>query len=202
MIAFHPIRVRTHTPHNGKGACPYEYFNQRSTSRTEKRPLEQRENLQRHFESSMEDGAPAQSLKDSTGELSSYDNHPADAGTETFERSRDLAIDDTLTDEFNQVNDALERMEQGTYGTCVTCGEDIPFERLEAIPYTAYCIDDTPNREISNDRPVEEEVMTMPPSGAGEGRQRNAGKFDNADAWEAVEEYGTSNSPLLQPNVM
>lgn len=41
--------------------------------------LEQRENLQRHFESSMEDGAPAQSLKDSTGELSSYDNHPADA---------------------------------------------------------------------------------------------------------------------------
>ncbi|MBD8837899.1 MULTISPECIES: TraR/DksA C4-type zinc finger protein [Paenibacillus] len=157
--------------------------------------LEQRENLQRHFESSMEDGAPAQSLKDSTGELSSYDNHPADAGTETFERSRDLAIDDTLTDEFNQVNDALERMEQGTYGTCVTCGEDIPFERLEAIPYTAYCIDDTPNREISNDRPVEEEVMTMPPSGAGEGRQQRAGKFDNADAWEAVEEYGTSNSP-------
>ncbi|WKL01248.1 hypothetical protein Q0F98_32005 [Paenibacillus amylolyticus] len=37
--------------------------------------------------------------------------------------------------------------------------------------------------------------MTMPPSGAGEGRQQRAGKFDNADAWEAVEEYGTSNSP-------
>ncbi|WP_458464255.1 TraR/DksA C4-type zinc finger protein [Paenibacillus sp.] len=157
--------------------------------------LEQRENLQHHFESSMEDGAPIESLKDSTGELSSYDNHPADAGTETFERSRDIAIDDTLTDEFNQVNDALERMEQGTYGTCVTCGESIPFERLEAIPYTAYCIDDTPNREISNDRPVEEEVMTMPPSGAREIRQQSAGKFDNADAWEAVEEYGTSNSP-------
>lgn len=157
--------------------------------------LEQRENLQRHFESSMEDGAPVESLKDSTGELSSYDNHPADAGTETFERSRDIAIDDTLTDEFNQVNDALERMEQGTYGACVTCGEDIPFERLEAIPYTAYCIDDTPNRKISNDRPVEEEVMTMPPSGAGEVRQQSADKFDNADAWEAVEEYGTSNSP-------
>lgn len=99
--------------------------------------LEQRDNLQRHFESNMEDGAPAESLKDSTGELSSYDNHPADAGTETFERSRDLAIDDTLTDEFNQVIDALERMEKGTYGTCVTCGQDIPFERLQAIPYTA-----------------------------------------------------------------
>lgn len=159
--------------------------------------LEQREDLQRHFESSMEDGAPAESLKDSTGELSSYDNHPADAGTETFERSRDLAIDDTLTDEFNQVNDALERMEEGTYGTCVTCGEEIPFERLQAIPYTAYCIDHTPNRDVSNDRPVEEEVMTMPPSGAGEVRQRNAGKFDNAEAWEAVEEYGTSNSPAM-----
>ena len=124
--------------------------------------LEQRDNLQRHFESNMEDGAPTASLKDSTGELSSYDNHPADAGTETFERSRDLAVDDTLTDEFNQVIDALERMEKGTYGTCVTCGQDIPFERLQAIPYTAYCIDDTPNRELSNDRPVEEQVMTMP----------------------------------------
>lgn len=157
--------------------------------------LEQRDNLQRHFESNMEDGAPAASLKDSTGELSSYDNHPADAGTETFERSRDLAVDDTLTDEFNQVIDALERMEKGTYGTCVTCGQDIPFERLQAIPYTAYCIDDTPNRELSNDRPVEEQVMTMPPSGAGEVRQRNAGKFDHAEAWEAVEDYGTSNSP-------
>ncbi|WP_340029867.1 hypothetical protein MHB71_13145 [Paenibacillus sp. FSL H7-0940] len=66
--------------------------------------------------------------------LSSYDNHPADAGTETFERSRDLAIDDTLTDEFNQVNDALERMEQGTYGTCVTCGEDIPSNDLRLSP--------------------------------------------------------------------
>ncbi|MCM3175424.1 TraR/DksA C4-type zinc finger protein [Paenibacillus sp. MER 99-2] len=157
--------------------------------------IEQRENLQRHFESSMEDGAPAESLKDSTGELSSYDNHPADAGTETFERSRDLAVDDTLKDEFDQVSEALERMEDGSYGTCITCGKDIPFERLEAIPYTAYCIDDTPQRDLRNDRPVEEEVMTMPPTGAGEVRQRNAGKFDHADAWEAVSEYGTSNSP-------
>ncbi|PYE52075.1 TraR/DksA C4-type zinc finger protein [Paenibacillus barcinonensis] len=159
--------------------------------------LEQRKDLQHHFESSMEDGAPAESLKNSTGELSSYDNHPADAGTETFERSRDLAIDDTLTDEFNQVNDALERMEEGTYGTCVSCRKEIPFERLQAIPYTTYCIDHASNRDVSNDRPVEEEVMTMPPSGAGEVRQRNAGKFDNAEAWEAVEAYGTSNSPAM-----
>lgn len=161
--------------------------------------LEQRENLQRHFASSMEDGAPAESLKDSTGELSSYDNHPGDAGTETFERSRDLAVDETLADEFDQINAALERMHDGTYGTCIICGKDIPYERLEAIPYTAYCIDDTPSRELSSDRPVEENVMTLPPRGAGQARQRHAGKFDHADAWEAVSEYGTSDSETTVP---
>ncbi|URJ45822.1 TraR/DksA C4-type zinc finger protein [Paenibacillus polymyxa] len=158
--------------------------------------LEQKKDLEKHFEQNGQDNAPlGETLTDSTGELSSYDNHPADIGTETFERSRDLAINDSLQNELEQVNAALQRMKEGTYGICVGSGEEIPFERLQAIPYTAYTIEHTPTRELSNDRPVEEQVMTPPPKGAGEVRQRNAGRFDDAGAWDAVEKYGTSNSP-------
>ncbi|MGZ0040896.1 TraR/DksA C4-type zinc finger protein [Paenibacillus ottowii] len=158
--------------------------------------LEQKKDLEKHFkQNDQENTQLGEALTDSTGELSSYDNHPADIGTETFERSRDLAINESLENELEQVNAALQRMQDGTYGICVESGEEIPFERLQAIPYTAYTVKHTPNRELSNDRPIEEQVMTSPPKGAGEVRQRNAGRFDDAGAWDAVEKYGTSNSP-------
>ncbi|GAB6989052.1 TraR/DksA C4-type zinc finger protein [Paenibacillus pini] len=159
---------------------------------------EEKKDLERHFSVEEEDqGDLSESLTDSTGELSSYDNHPADMGTETFERGRDLAVDEKLSSELEQVNAALSKIDKGEYGVCEVCGKDIPFERLQALPYTPYCIDDTPEKNISDDRPVEEQVMTPPPSGAGEGRQEREGRFDDADAWESVEEYGTSNSPAM-----
>lgn len=161
--------------------------------------LEEKKELHHHFDLQEEDesGSIGQSLSDATGELSTVDNHPADIGTETFERARDLAVDDKMNDELTQVNHALKLIEQGQYGTCQVCGKDIPFERLEALPYTMYCIEHTPRQNNSEDRPIEEEVITPPPSGAGEKRQHNKGKFDDADAWEHVEEYGTSNSPAM-----
>ncbi|MBE0343409.1 hypothetical protein E4V51_24065, partial [Paenibacillus sp. 28ISP30-2] len=118
--------------------------------------LEQKKDLERHFkQNDQENSLLGETLTDSIGELSSYDNHPADVGTETFERSRDLAINDSLESELDQVNAALQRMKDGTYGICVKSGEEIPFERLQAIPHTAYTVEHTPNRELSNDRPVE-----------------------------------------------
>lgn len=161
--------------------------------------LKEKKELEHHFSSNGKENAMlGESLTDSTGELSSYDNHPGDVGTEVFERGRDLAVNDTLRDELNQVNQALVRIDSGEYGVCLTCGKNIPFERLEAIPYTAYCVDHTPNQSISNDRPVEEEVITPPPGGAGVNRQRSNGRFDDADAWDAVEDYGTSDSPAME----
>ncbi|MBP1999871.1 YteA family regulatory protein [Paenibacillus shirakamiensis] len=156
--------------------------------------IEEKNELENHFENE-DAGSEEESLRASTGELSSVDNHPADIGTETFERSRDMAIDENLDHQLEQVDHALELMEQGKYGKCETCGEDIPFERLEAIPYTSFCIDHTPDRNVSDRRPVEEEVMTLPPKGAGEHRQQHAGRFDDAEAWNSVEEFGNSDSP-------
>jgi len=100
-------------------------------------------------------------LSDATGELSTYDNHPADVGTETYERARDLALEEKMSNDLAQVSQALELIDQGRYGTCQICGMDILFERLEAK------------------------------------RQYNHGKFDDADAWESVEEYGTFNSAAM-----
>jgi RNA polymerase-binding transcription factor DksA len=76
------------------------------------------------------------------GELSDYDQHPADSATETFERERDLAIEDTAEVILRQTEAALKKIDEGTYGTCERCGKLISAARLEAIPYTPYCIED------------------------------------------------------------
>ena len=81
-----------------------------------------------------------QSENDSVGELSSYDQHQADMGTETFEREKDLSILEQVEAELADVEHALRRLDEGTYGTCEVCGRVIPDERLEAMPATRFCV--------------------------------------------------------------
>src|SRR5690554_4265852 len=76
-----------------------------------------------------------QSLRDSITELSFYDNHPADIGTEWFERGKDIALNENAEHTLEEVIHALENMNTGEYGVCLKCAQDIPFERLEAIPW-------------------------------------------------------------------
>ncbi|WP_042204426.1 TraR/DksA C4-type zinc finger protein [Paenibacillus camerounensis] len=161
---------------------------------------ERRQELEQHFtDNDEENSLLGDSLRESTGELSTADNHPADAGTETFERSRDLGINNALREELDDIGAALQRMKDGTYGICVISNEEIPYERLEAIPYTPYSVNHVPGRGSADERPVEEQVMTPPPAGAGEGRQEHSGRFDDADAWDAVEDYGSASSPVTPP---
>ncbi|WP_020615964.1 TraR/DksA C4-type zinc finger protein [Paenibacillus daejeonensis] len=130
--------------------------------------------------------------EEQAGELSSYDNHPGDLGTETFEKARDMAIDESMEERLEQIEAALVRMDDGTYGHCEVSGEPIPFERLEAVPYTTRTVEHVDEAPINEERPPEEEVMTRPPAGAGEGRQAGSGRFDDAGAWETVEDYGNA----------
>src|SRR5947209_9041083 len=74
------------------------------------------------------------SQSDERGELSSYDEHQADAATETFERERDVAMEASAQSILRQVEIALKKIDDGTYGTCERCGKIIPASRLEAIP--------------------------------------------------------------------
>lgn len=76
-------------------------------------------------------------------ELSSVDNHPADAATDLMTVTTDLAIEDFKEDELDKIYAALAAIEDGSYGSCKECGKEIPYERLEAIPTALTCVDHT-----------------------------------------------------------
>ena len=76
-----------------------------------------------------------------TGELSSYDQHPADSGSETFEREKDLSILEGLETELAEIEAALRRLDEGTYGIDEVTGERIDPARLDARPEARTNID-------------------------------------------------------------
>lgn len=68
-------------------------------------------------------------------ELSQVDQHPADSGTELFQREYDEGLTTRLREELAAIERAEARVEEGTYGTSVESGEPIPDARLEAMPW-------------------------------------------------------------------
>ena len=65
----------------------------------------------------------------------------AAAATQVFEQQRDLALRDRATTQLELVDEALARLDDGTFGACVRCGKPIARDRLEALPWAAHCID-------------------------------------------------------------
>jgi len=88
------------------------------------------------------EGLDAESERDSLSELSGMDQHPADVGTETFERTKDLAILEGIQADIDNIDRALHKVDGGTYGVCELCGNPIPDERLEALPGARFCVAD------------------------------------------------------------
>ncbi|WFE29381.1 TraR/DksA family transcriptional regulator [Solwaraspora sp. WMMD791] len=64
----------------------------------------------------------------------------ADTGTKTFEREQEISLARNILDRINQVERALERLDEGNYGWCERCGTDIPVERLAAFPSATLCV--------------------------------------------------------------
>ena len=81
------------------------------------------------------------SLQDETGEESMFDNHLGDTATATLDREIDYSLEENSEQVLRSIDVALRRIDEGTYGTCETCGRPISEERLEAIPYATQCID-------------------------------------------------------------
>ena len=88
--------------------------------------------------------------EDGDSELADYDQHPGDQGSETLEQEMDEAKRSILQDERNAVGQALQRLEDGTYGTCVDCGKEIPAARLQAQPEAIRCVEDQRRFEASH----------------------------------------------------
>lgn len=76
-----------------------------------------------------------------SGNLSKVPMHMADLGTDSFEQELSLSLLENEEQTLEAVAAALERIDKGTFGKCESCGRDIGSERLQAIPFTALCID-------------------------------------------------------------
>jgi RNA polymerase-binding protein DksA len=79
-------------------------------------------------------------LEDDREEIPS-DNHPGDAATSTFDRELDATLEGNEERLLQAIDAALQRIENGTYGICRSCGKPIDPERLEALPWTTQDID-------------------------------------------------------------
>jgi len=104
------------------------------------RLLTERGELQTQL-TTIEETSFAASQSDMSGEVS-FDDENADAGSFTFERERDLSIENNVRDLMGKIDAALGRMEQGRFGICVQCGKPIEKARLRALPYVELCIKD------------------------------------------------------------
>jgi DnaK suppressor protein len=83
-------------------------------------------------------------LEDETGEIAGRggDNHLGDMASVTFDRELDEGLEEGAQQTLEQIDRALARLDDGTYGTCERCGKPIPEDRLRARPWATLCIDD------------------------------------------------------------
>ena len=105
-----------------------------------RRALEREQERLRHALASVHhDG----SMIEETGDLAlGAGDHLADSATETFMRELDGGLEENAEHLLGEIEAALHRIDEGTYGICVACGRPIAEQRLEAVPYATLCIDD------------------------------------------------------------
>lgn len=77
---------------------------------------------------------------DAAGDLSTLPMHLADLGTDSFEQDISLGLMENESDEIHEIEEALERIKDGSFGLCESCKKKIPKERLKAIPYARLCV--------------------------------------------------------------
>ncbi|WP_409342450.1 TraR/DksA C4-type zinc finger protein [Paenibacillus sp. MBLB4367] len=166
------------------------------TKRLRERLEQEKADLERRLQQNEHFGL-GESMREQISELSAYDNHPADLGTEMFERGKDIALNERSEFRLEDIDLALQRMDAGTYGLCDVCGKEIPVSRLEALPMTVTCVDHAKERDKSFRRPVEEQFLNPPFGRTSLDEKEGQNGFDGEDAWQIVSSWGTSNSPAM-----
>jgi len=118
-----------------------------NVTKLRKQLQDERARLQRIRDGLSPEAGEAAGERDALSELSLADQHPADVGTEMFEREKDLSILDRVDAEVADVERALKRLDDGTYGVCEACGRPIPKARLEIKPEARFCVADQARAE-------------------------------------------------------
>ncbi len=94
----------------------------------------------------------SKSPRDASGDLSGYTVHMADMATDTHERELSMNVASTEQEVIYQIDDALKRMDAGTYGICESCTKPIPMNRLKAVPHATMCIECQRLKELKDKR--------------------------------------------------
>lgn len=115
-------------------------YTRKELAELRKRLLEEREQLERQF-AEIEEGSFANPQSEVSGEVS-FDEEYADSGSATFERERDLSLENNIRDLLEKIDHALQRIEDHSYGLCERCGKPIEKARIKALPYASLCIKD------------------------------------------------------------
>lgn len=89
----------------------------------------------------MTDEALKRNQPDSSGNLSNVPLHMADVGTENYDQEFTLGLIENEQETLEQIQDALKRIDSGTFGRCQECSGPIAKPRLQALPYTRHCIE-------------------------------------------------------------
>lgn len=140
------------------------------------------------------------SLRDATSDLSSYDNHPGDLGTETLEAEINQSFRTNDKYMLSEIDAALQKIKDGSYGECEACHKPIEEDRLEIVPHARFCIDCENNYEQKiNDeeegRPIEEQVM-LPTLGYSfrDMTMDDEVGYDGEDTWQDLNEFNVKMS--------
>jgi RNA polymerase-binding transcription factor DksA len=101
----------------------------------------ERDRLDRALGGVRHGGDVGRTEQEATGDLAAYDQHPAEEATETQSAEVDGAIESHLREQLDEVEAALARVEDGSFGACEICGRPIGDERLEARPAARFCLE-------------------------------------------------------------
>ncbi|MBN1405057.1 MAG: TraR/DksA C4-type zinc finger protein [Candidatus Omnitrophica bacterium] len=102
--------------------------------------LKKREEVTEQMSRMMKDGSVGKSQKDVSGDLSGYSLHMADQATDNFDREMQYGYATTEQKMLYEIDAALARLKEKSFGECVSCGSEIPLKRLMAVPHAKLCI--------------------------------------------------------------
>jgi len=141
----------------------------------------------------MEKNETIKSNAELSRELSFYDNHPADNASSIFDKERGLAFQKNEEFIIEKVDNALKKIQEGTYGICEMCGREIDLNRLEFVPYAERCIDcqqsiDNSKPDEIKNRPPEEDVLKDTWNRGYRGNDEQVG-FDMEDSYQSVNKF-------------
>ncbi|MGE5474914.1 MAG: TraR/DksA C4-type zinc finger protein [Ignavibacteriales bacterium] len=132
-------------------------------------------------------------------ELSSYDNHPAELGTEVFILGMNLNLKANEVNQIKEIERAIKKIDNDIFGICEKCRNEISKERLEVRPYVRLCIDcenenNNEKENVKKARPVEEEVMGSP-FGKKYLNKQEDDEYEGLDYLNDLMKYGSASTP-------